>query len=420
MNSRERVEAALSHREPDRVPLDLGGSAVTGMHVSTVYALRQLLELDPPFTPVKVVEPYQMLGEIAPDLQDALRVDVVGLVPKENMLGFENSDWKPWTLFDGTPVLVPGKFNTEKETDGSIIQYPKGDRSSEPCVRMPRDGFYFDSTDRQRPIDWDDLDPEDNLEEFGPIAAEELRFLEEESKRLHETGKAIFANFGGTSFGDIALVPGMPLREPKGIRGVKEWYMCSVRRPDVMLRVYERQLEIALENLEKIHNAVGDRVSVLFITGTDFGGQTRPLMSNASYAKLYKPFHRWVNDWVHENTEWKTFIHSCGSVEPLINDFIEAGFDILNPVQTAAANMDPGALKAKYGDRVTFWGGGVNTQGTLPFGLPGEVRREVAERIRVFSPGGGFVFNTVHNVQPRIPVENVQAMYETVRECGSY
>jgi hypothetical protein len=416
MNSRERVEAALGHQEPDRVPLDLGGSAVTGMHVSTVYALRQSLGLDSPSTPVRVVEPFQMLGEIAPDLLDALGVDVVGLGLRDNMFGFENSGWKPWTLFDGTPVLVPGRFNTEQEPDGSIFQYPQGDSSCEPSVKMPRDGFYFDSLDRQGPIDWEDLDPEDNLEEFGPIADEELRYLEKESRRLFETGKAIFANFGGTSFGDIALVPGMQLGEPRGIRGVKEWYMCSVRRPDYMLKIYERQLEIALENLEKIYGAVGDRVSVAFITGTDFGGQTRPLMSNASYAKLYKPFHRRVNDWIHENTDWKTFIHSCGSVEPLIGEFIEAGFDILNPVQTTAANMDPAALKAKYGEEITFWGGGVDTQGTLPFGSPEEVRRQVAERIRVLSPGGGFVFNTVHNVQPRVPIENVLAMYETVLE----
>jgi hypothetical protein len=420
MNSRERVEAALGHREPDRVPLDLGGSAVTGMHASTVYALRQSLELDPPYTPVKVVEPFQMLGEITPDLQDTLGVDVVGLGLRANMFGFENSGWKPWTLFDGTPVLVPGRFNTNEEPDGSVVQYPRGYKSNGPCVRMPKDGFYFDAIDRQGPIDWANLDPEDNLEEFGLIPDDELRYLEKEAKRLYETGKAIFANFGGTSFGDIALVPGMQLREPKGIRGVKEWYMCSIRRPDYMLRVYERQLEIALENLKRIYGAVGDRVSVAFITGTDFGGQKRPLMSNASYSKLYKPFHRRVNDWIHENTEWKTFIHSCGSVEPLINEFIEAGFDVLNPVQTTAADMDPLALKNKYGDKISFWGGGVDTQGTLPFGTPEEVREQVAERIRVLSPGGGFVLNTVHNVQPRIPVENVRAMYETVRDYGSY
>lgn len=422
LSSRERVLTALEHEEPDRVPLDLGGSPTTGMHVSTVYALRQALRLDPPETPVKVVEPFQMLGEIAPDLQEALGVDVVGLSSKTNFFGFKNEDWKPWRLFDGTPVLVPGKFNTEPNDDGSIYMYPQGDKSAAPCARMPRGGFYFDALDRQiRPVDWDNLDVKDNLEEFGPISSEELEFFRREAERLYqETDKAILANFGGTGFGDIALVPALHLKEPKGIRGVKEWYMCHVRRPGFILKVFEAQCEIGLDNLRKLYKVVKDRVTVVFITGTDFGTQRGPIMSIATYRKLYKPFHKRINDWIHENTMWRTFIHSCGSIEPLIPEFIDAGFDILNPVQTSAANMDPHMLKRKYGDKITFWGGGVDTQHTLPFGTPDAVRREVHERIRIFGPGGGFVFNTIHNVQPRIPVENVIAMYEALRDFGKY
>ena len=422
MSSRERVTIELEHEEPDRVPLDLGGSPTTGMHVSTVYALRQALHLDPPGTPVKVVEPFQMLGEIAPDLQEALGVDVVGLSSKVNFFGFKNEDWKSWRLFDGTPVLVPSKFNTQPSKDGSIFMYPCGDTSAAPCARMPKGGFYFDALDRQRrPIDWKNLDVRDNLEEFGPITNDELEFFRREAERLYfETDKAIFANFGGTSFGDIALVPGMSLRDPKGIRGVKEWYMCHVRRPDFILKVFDAQCEIALENLRRLYKAVGNRVTAIFVTGTDFGTQRGPAMSIATYRKLYKPFHKRVNDWIHENTSWKTFIHSCGSVEPLIPEFIEAGFDILNPVQTSAANMDPRMLKRKYGEKITFWGGGVDTQHTLPFGTPDQVRKEVHERIRIFASGGGFVFNTIHNVQPRIPIENVLAMYRAVREFGEY
>ena len=300
--------------------------------------------------------------------------------------------------------------------------YPRGDTSADPCARMPKGGFYFDAIDRQRrPVNWENLDVKDNLEEFGPISREELSFFRREAERLYsETDKAIFANFGGTSFGDIALVPGMSLRHPKGIRGAKEWYMCHVKRPDFILKLFEAQCEIALENLEKLYSAVKNRVTVVFVTGTDFGTQRGPVMSIATYRKLYKPFHRRVNDWIHENTSWKTFIHTCGSVEPLIPEFIDAGFDVLNPVQTSAANMDPSMLKKKYGDKITFWGGGVDTQRTLPFGTPDQVRREVHERIRIFAPGGGFVFNTVHNVQPRIPVENVLAMYRAVRDFGKY
>ena len=151
MNSRQRIEAALNHRQPDRVPLDLGASPVSGMQVSCVYKLRQALGLDKPGTPVKVIEPYQMLGEIAPDLQDALGIDVVGLGGPNTMFGFPLTDWKPWTTFDGTPVLVPGGFNTDPEPNGDILMYPEGDKSVPPSGRMPKGGFYFDSITRQEP-----------------------------------------------------------------------------------------------------------------------------------------------------------------------------------------------------------------------------------------------------------------------------
>jgi len=421
VKSRERVNLALSHREPDRVPLDLGGSNVTGMHVSVVYALRQALGLDPPGTPVRVVEPYQMLGEIAPDLVEALGVDVVVLRSVTTKFGFDNRDWKPWRLFDGTPVLIPDKFNTEPDAKGNIPMYPQGDRTVPPSAIMPKGGYFFDAITRQRPIDEDKLQPGDNLEEFGPITNEELEQFRAEADRLYaQTDKAILANIGGTAFGDISAVPGVQLKHPRGIRDVKEWYLSIVTRPNFIFKVFEGQCEIGLENLVKIHSVVGSRITAFFVTGTDFGTQRGPIMSNATYRKLYQPFHKRVNDWIHEHTSWKTFIHSCGSVEPLLKDFIDAGFDILNPVQTSAAKMDPRHLKERYGDRMAFWGGGVDTQQTLPFGTPDQVRREVRERIRIFAPGGGFIFNTVHNVQPGVPVENVIAMYETLREYGTY
>jgi hypothetical protein len=417
MNSRQRVEAALNHQQPDAVPLDLGATPVTGMHASSVYLLRQALGLDAAQTPVKVNEPYQMLGEIAPDLAEALGVDAVGLGGRKNMFGFENAGWKPWTLFDGTPVLVPGDFNTEPEPNGDVLMYPEGDRGAPPSGRMPKGGYYFDTIVRQEPIDDDALDPEENLEEFGPLSDADLAHFAAEADRLsRETDRAIVANFGGTAFGDIALVPAPFLKHPRGIRDVEEWYVSTVARFDYVHEVFRRQCAIALANLEKIYSAVGDRVSVVFITGTDFGAQNGPFIGPAAYRKLYQPFHRQVNDWVHEHTPWKTFIHSCGSVVALLPDIIEAGFDILNPVQCSAAGMAPETLKERFGSRVTFWGGGVDTQKTLPFGTPDEVRSEVRRRIEVFGRGGGFVFNTVHNVQACTPAENLVAMYETVRE----
>ena len=233
MNSRQRVEAALNHEQPDYVPLDLGASPVTGMQVSSVYKLRQALGLDPPGTPVKVVEPYQMLGEIAPDLQEALGVDVVPLGGRRNMFGFENAGWKPWTTFDGTPVLVPERFNTVPDANGDILLYPEGDTSVPPSGRMPKGGFYFDSITRQEPIDDDNLRVEDNLEEFGPVSDADLQYFAREAQRLRsESDRAILANFGGTAFGDIALVPAPWLKHPKGIRDVAEWYMSTAARVD--------------------------------------------------------------------------------------------------------------------------------------------------------------------------------------------
>ena len=420
MTSKQRVIKALNHEEPDRIPLDLGGSAVTGMNVSTVYKIRQALKLDAPGEPVKVVEPYQMLGEIKPDLVEALGVDVLPLGGRKTLFGFENTNWKPWTYSDGTPVLVPEGFNTEPEENGDILLYPEGDKTAKPSGRMPKGGFYFDAIVRQPPLDEAHLDIADNLEEFALIGDDDLAYYKAEAERLAKTGKAVLGSFGGTSFGDIALVPAMWLKDPKGIRDIEEWYVSTVARQDHIYKIFERQCEIALQNLEKIYQVVGDVVTVVFITGTDFGAQQGPFISKRTYRNLFKPFHKSVNDWVHQHTNWKTFIHSCGSVSSLIEDFIEAGFDILNPVQVSAANMDPQMLKEKYGDRITFWGGGVDTQKTLPFGMPEQVVSEVRERIKVFGKGGGFVFNTVHNVQPKTPVENILAVYDTLKTYGKY
>jgi len=417
MNSRERVNAALNHKQPDRPPIDLGSTAVTGAQVSVVYKLRQALRLDKPGARVKVVEPYQMLGEIAGDLKTALGVDFVGLGLTRNMFGFENAGWKPWVTFDGTPILVPQKFNTAPEPNGDILQYPEGDKSAPPSGRMPKGGFYFDSIIRQPPIDDAALKVEDNLEEFQPIADEDLERLRKTADALYrETPYAIVGSFASTAFGDIALVPAPFLKFPKGIRDVAEWYMSTILRREHVREIFDRQCEIGIANLVLIHQAVGDRVSAVFVSGTDFGAQNAPFISPDAYRDLYQPFHKRVNSWIHSHTQWKTFIHSCGAVEPLIADFVEAGFDILNPVQTSAAGMDPATLKKKYGDRIVFWGGLVDTQKTLPFGTTDEVAAEVRERVRVFGKGGGFVANTVHNIQAGCPAESVLEMFRIVRE----
>jgi len=417
MTSRERVRTALAHKQPDRVPVDFGSTMVTGISVSVVSRLRKHLGLDGPGDRVRVDEPYQMLGAMDDDLREKLYVDCVGLFGTKNMFGFENRDWKPWTTFDGTEVLVPGLFNTEPDGQGNIPMYAGGDRNFPPAAVMPKGGFYFDSIERQKPVDDDNLNVGDNLEEFGPYPEEELRHLEERSRLLYETTDySIAYSMGGTAFGDIAFVPGPSLKDPRGIRGVEEWYVSTAIRKDYVREVFERQCEIGLGNLAAVRDAVGDRIDVVFVTGTDFGTQRGPFISPDAYRDLYKPFHERICGWIHAHTSWKVFMHSCGGIRPLLEDIIDAGFDIINPVQCSAEGMEPQALKDDFGDRVTFWGGGVDTQKTLPFGTPEEVYDEVSGRIRIFNRNGGFVFNAIHNIQAGTPVENVLAMIEAIRD----
>lgn len=418
MTSRERVVASLERREPDKLPLDLGSTLVTGIHVSSLHKLKVALGLIKENEPVKVIDPFQMLGEVDDELRKVLGIDTVPLFPPKNFFGFENADWKPWTFFDGTPLLVPGKFNTTPDANGDIYQYPLGDTRFQPSAKMPKDGFYHDAIIRQKPFRDEDLKVEDQIEEYTLLTDEELNYYEKEARRLYEETDYAIVSSGvpGTNLGDIAYVPGPALPDPKGIRDVEEWYISLMTRKDFLKEVFSRMTEIGLENLKKFHQAVGERIQVIVISGTDFGSQHGPFISPSLYRELFKPFHKKINDWIHQNTSWKTFIHTCGSVYALLPDLREAGFDILNPVQISAAEMDPQRLKEEFGKDFTFWGGGVNTQTTLPFGKPEEVKEEVRRLIETFKRGGGFVFATVHNIQAKIPVENLLALFEAVNE----
>jgi uroporphyrinogen-III decarboxylase len=414
MTSRERVLASLDHREPDRVPVDFGTTAVTGMHASAVAALREYYGLEK--RPVKVHEPYQMLGWIDEDLKEVLGLDVDGVFPPKTLFGFRNEKWKEWRMPDGLEVLVPEDFRVTVDANGDTLIYPEGDLTAAPSGRMPQDGYFFDTIVRQEPIDEDKLDPEDNLEEFTPITEEDIEYFRRAVEEAAAPGRAVMACFGGTAFGDIALVPGPFLKRPRGIRDIAEWYISTRTRQDYIHAVFGRQCEIAIANLEKIHQAVRDQVDVVFLCGTDFGTQASSFCSAETFRELYFPYYKRVNDWIRTHTRWRTFKHSCGSVERFIPQFLEAGFDALNPVQCSAARMKAEHLKGAFGERLTFWGGGVDTQRVLPFGTPEEVRCQVLERCRVFARGGGFVFNSIHNIQARTPVENIVAMFDAVRE----
>ena len=206
------------------------------------------------------------------------------------------------------------------------------------------------------------------------------------------------------------------MKDPKGIRDVAEWYMLIYTNKNYVKEIFEYQCEIALENYSKIYEAVGNKIDVAIMTGTDFGTQDSQFSSNETLEDMYAPYYKRITSWVHKNTTWKTFKHSCGAVEPLINNFINAGFDILNPVQINAAGMDPQHLKDTYGDKITFWGGGVDTQNVLAFGKQKDVRKQVLNNCDIFLKNGGFVFNTVHNIQANVPVENIVAMIDALKE----
>jgi len=413
----QRVQMALAHRPPDEVPIDFGSTFVTGIHVSCVAALRDYFGLEK--KPVKAIDPGQMLGEVEEDLKTALGIDTEGVVRRTNRFGFLNEDWKPWRMYDGLEILVPGRFNVTIDENGDTLMHPQGDTSAPPSSRMPSGGYFFDPIIRQGPIDEDHLNPADNLEEYTSISEEELAHLECTARKARATGRAVVASFGGTAFGDIAFVPGVSLKHPKGIRDIAEWYMSTRSRRDYVQAVFAGQAEIALANLTRIAPRLGDLVDVVNICGTDFGTQNSSFCSVATFRELWMPYYRRVTDWIHRNTRWKTFKHSCGAVEKFIPSFLESGFDILNPVQCSATGMEPETLKQKYDRGLVFWGGGVDTQQVLPFGTTQKVREQVLSRCQIFSRNGGYVFNAVHNIQARTPVENIIAMVNAVREFNA-
>ncbi len=418
MTSKERLIATLNHRQPDRLCVDFGGTAVTGISVIAVDRLRRAL-LGAPDWRVKVIEPYQMLGEVDDALKEALGIDVWAATPRKTMFGFENKDWKPFTMFDGTEVQVPGDFNVTPAERGGWHIYPEGDTSVPPSGYMPKDGYFFDAVCRQTPINDAELDIADNTEEFSPLSEEDLAHFARQAKHASDNDKGAILTVPGTAFGDIALVPATWMKHTKGIRDVAEWYMSTLCRRDYVYAVFEHQCEVALANLERLAETLGDDVQAAFNTGTDFGTQCGTFISPEAYRDLYQPFHKQINGFIHKHTNWKSFIHSCGSIVNLIPDFIESGFDILNPVQCSATGMDPQMLKREFGKDLVFWGGGADTQKILPFGTPEEVYAHVRKRIEIFNKDGGFVFDTIHNVQANTPVENMLAMVKAMKECGA-
>jgi hypothetical protein len=413
-SSRENFRKSVNHHQPDRVVVDFGSTAVTGIHVVIVEKLREYYGLEK--KPVRVIEPYQMLGEIDSELIHEMNIDVIGLFGEKNMFGIRNTDWKVHRTLWGQEVLFPGDFNYTYNNNGDILIYPEGDTSVPPSAMMPKSGYFFDALNRQESIDDSKLRLEDNLEEFGLLTDSDLAYWEKQAASVESDSMAVMASLGGTALGDIALVPAVGLKHPRGIRGVEEWYISTLTREDFIKELYDRQTDIALENLKRIYRTIGNRIDVAFICGTDFGTQNSTFCSPDTFSRLWLPYYKKVNNWIHQNTGWKTFKHSCGAVETLMDLFIESGFDIINPVQINASGMDSKSLKMKYGDRIVFWGGGVDTQGVFAFGTPDQVKEQVKNQCDILNRNGGFVFNTVHNIQANVPFKNVIAMLEVLKE----
>lgn len=285
----------------------------------------------------------------------------------------------------------------------SII--PGGDdRSYPPSAIMPLGCYFINATERQEYVDDEAITPEDNLEEFGPVSDEDLQYYKKTVEQAAATGKAVVASFGGTALGDIAFVPGMGLKNPKGIRNVAEWYMSTAMRRDYVQTVFEKQTDIAIANYQRLWDTVGEKVDVVFTCGTDFGTLDSQFCSLDTFRKLWLPHYKRMNDWIHEHTTWKVFKHTCGAILPVLPGLVEAGLDIINPVQINAKDMDSVVLKKEYGSQVTFWGGGIDTQRILPNATPEEVRSHVLQKCEILGKDGGFIFNAVHNIQANAPV----------------
>jgi len=401
MNSRERVIAAINHRQPDRVPIDLGGTAASGINVNAYVRLKRLLGMTS--NDVQVFDIFGMMARVEQDVLDHFNVDTLlipSLCPRFNI---PIKDWKLWHLHDGTPVQVPVGFQTIEEKDGSLLLMVDG----QAIGRMPRNDTYFLELAE---TDMGGLDaltdpPDPDTVTFSPLTDEDLRFRQEIAENLYQaTDKALI----------VDLVDNIRWNTP-----IANWLFGMAANPDRTFELHEKKGLNILEKAKQLAQAVGPYASV-FAIYQDYGTQRAELISPETFERLVMPHYRRVFDWIHQNTNWKVLFHSCGSIYRLIPQIVEMGVDILNPIQTNATNMDPRRLKSEFGNRLVFWGGGVETQTTLPSGTPEQVRQQVRERISILGVGGGYVFAPTQDIQADVPPENLVAMYDAVQEYGGY
>jgi uroporphyrinogen decarboxylase len=396
MTSRERVLRALNRQQPDRAPIDLGATRQSGISASAYHHLKQRLNLH---TPTRVVDLIQMLAEVEQPILDRFGVDIVGVFrPETNPgLAIRRENWKPWRLFDGTPVEIPGGFHPVLEPDGGYAMLQNGVR----IARMPKDGLYFDRLEKSPGAAHIDV----NKWEPHFWTDEELEYVQVQAEWLYEN----------TEYALVCCVnPPQEFFTGMGTGDFEAWWATLASEPEYVRALFEKSIGVWMSNLQRFARAVGDRVAILQITD-DFATQESLLLSVRMFRELIMPYYKRGLDWVHQNTKMKVMLHSDGALFPLIPSLIEMGVDILNPVQINARGMESWKLKQTFGDKLVFWGGGADCQQTLPFGKPEDVAREAEANLKVFSPGGGYVFGAVHNIQTGVPPDNILALFETAR-----
>ncbi|NPV08235.1 MAG: methyltransferase [Anaerolineae bacterium] len=406
MNSRERVRRALEWQEADRPPLDLGGTRASGINAVVYARLKERMGLD---TPTKLVDSMQILAEVEPEVLERLEIDVVPLEAATARWAEQDaSQGVACDLFCGQRVYFPPGTDIREERDGSwVLCRPDG----EPYARMPKDGYYFDFL---RPTMRGHIDP-DAFRPKDTVPDEDLRALEKRAKYLYESTDKAILGWGAS----ISLMGLSWLLSDNITQGSLDDWLCMLMvEKDTAHEMMARYVDAVISCLELYHQAVGDRALAWGIASDDAGTQRGELIAPELFAEMIVPHYARLCAWVHAHTPWKTFLHSCGSIYHYIPHWIEAGVDILNPVQISAANMEPERLKAEFGERIVFWGGGCDTQRVLPLGTPDEVREHVRHNIEVLGRGGGFVFTQVHNIQQNVPVENVEAMLDEARRLG--
>jgi len=396
MTSRERVLTTLQHKEPDKVPIDFGGMRSTGIMAIAYNRLKKYLGITSGET--RVYDVMQQLAEPEKEILDLFEVDVVDL---NNSFGEHSENWKEWTLPDGSIGKLPKHLYPYRKNSDWIYEFDNRK------YRMPEGCLYFEF---YQPILGNAKSSKDiDNVPWGFLTDEELKRLEQKAKYLYEnTDYAIMGGFGGNI-----------LEGGQELRGWDNFMLDLVDNRSFAEDLMDKLVEVYLVNLKDYLQAVGDYIQLIQM-GDDLGTQEGPQLSPDMYREFIKPRHKAIYQYVKQHSKVFVFLHSCGSIYRLIPDLIDEGIDVLNPVQTSAAEMDPKRLKAEFGDKITFWGGGCDTQSVLPRGRPQEITAHVKERIEIFAPGGGFVFTQVHNVQADVPPENVVAMFDAVKKYREY